>query len=266
MFLSYYGLDRDLFKKEISEKEAYKSSNYKEMMSRLEYIKEIKGIGLFVGEHGIGKTYTLRCFKEKTNKELYKIIYISVGNLTVFEFLNVISKELGLDTGNCYRNEMESNIQSEIKRMISNHKDIILILDNAQNLSREMIQSLKFLYDFDMDSVDYVSIVICGSSEIEDELKKKRYEHIKQRIILKYHLKPLTREETKEYIKTRLKLSGQDKMIYTEAALNALYNISKGNIRILNNIIKTTLIVGYQQKKEMIDEEIVRMAKEEVEI
>ena len=185
---------------------------------------------------------------------------------TVFEFLNVISKELGLDTGNCYRNEMESNIQSEIKRMISNHKDIILILDNAQNLSREMIQSLKFLYDFDMDSVDYVSIVICGSSEIEDELKKKRYEHIKQRIILKYHLKPLTREETKEYIKTRLKLSGQNKMIYTEAALNALYNISKGNIRILNNIIKTTLIVGYQQKKEMIDEEIVRMAKEEVEI
>lgn len=266
MFLSYYGLDRDLFKKEISDKDSYKSENYKEMISRLEYIKEIKGIGLFVGDHGIGKTYTLRCFKEKTNKDLYKIIYISVGNLTVFEFLNVISKELGLDTGNCYRNEIESNIQREIKRMINNHKEIILILDNAQNLSRQMIQALKFLYDFDMDSVDYVSIIICGSSEIEDELSKKRYEHIKQRIILKYHLKPLSREETKEYIETRLKLSGQSKMIYTEPAIHALYNISKGNIRILNNIIKTTLIIGYQKKKEIIDEEIVRISKDEIEM
>ena len=69
MFLSYYGLDKNLFQKMIDEKEVYESEDYKNTISRLEYLKEIKGIGIITGVTGIGKTYSIRCFKEKINDD-----------------------------------------------------------------------------------------------------------------------------------------------------------------------------------------------------
>lgn len=133
-------------------------------------------------------------------------------------------------------------------------------------MGSKVITELKFLYEFDMDSVDYLSIILMGSELIKEELKKSKYEAFQQRIIMQYKLIGLTREEVKEYIKSRLELSGQKKNIFTERAVNALYNVSGGNVRKLNNTIITSLMIGYQNRKTMIDEEIIRMAKEENEI
>lgn len=267
MFLSYYGLDKNLFQKQINEKEAYKSENYRNTISRLEYLKEVKGIGIITGVTGIGKTYCVRCFKEKLNKDLYKIIYVSATKLTVFEFLNALCKELGLDVGNCYRNEVENKIQKTIKKLkLERHQETIIIIDNAENLDSKVIMELKYLYEFDMDSIDYISIVLIGTVEIKEELRKSKYEAFQQRVILQYNMEGLTREETKEYIVSRLKLSGQEEMIFTDNAINALYNVSGGNIRKLNNLIITSMMIGYQKRLKVMNEDIIRLAKEENEI
>lgn len=267
MFLSYYGLEKNLFQKQINESEAYKSENYKNTISRLRYLKEVKGIGIITGATGIGKTYCIRCFKEKLNKDLYKLIYVSATRLTVFEFLNAICKELGLDVGNCYRNEVENKIQKTIKKLkIERHQETIIIIDNAENLDSKVIMELKYLYEFDMDSIDYMSIILIGTLEIKEELRKSKYEAFQQRIIVQYNMIGLTRNEVKEYIASRLRLSGQSKMIYTENAINALYNVSGGNIRKLNNLIITSMMIGYQQRLKIMDEEVIRLAKEENEI
>lgn len=267
MFLSYYGLEKNLFQKEINYKEAYLSQNYKNMLSRLEYLKEVKGIGIFTGMTGMGKTFGIRCFVERINNELYKVIYISVSKLTVFEFLNILCQSLGLDVGNCYRNDIENKITSAIKKLKKEkNQSVILILDNAENLTSSIILGLKFLYDFDMDSIDYVSIILIGNDSIRDELRKVKYESFQQRIIVKYEMMNLTREETHEYVKSRIELSGQTNKIFTNNALNALYQVSKGNIRRLNTLVITSMMIGYQQKSKVIDEDIVRLAKEEMEI
>ena len=266
MFLTY-GRKTILIRKQINEKEAYKSENYRNTISRLEYLKEIKGIGIITGVTGIGKTYCVRCFKEKLNKDLYKIIYVSATKLTVFEFLNALCKELGLDVGNCYRNEVENKIQKTIKKLkLERHQETIIIIDNAENLDSKVIMELKYLYEFDMDSIDYISIVLIGTVEIKDELRKSKYEAFQQRVILQYNMEGLTREETKEYIVSRLKLSGQEEMIFTDNAINALYNVSGGNIRKLNNLIITSMMIGYQKRLKVMNEDIIRLAKEENEI
>lgn len=267
MFLSYYGLDKNLFQKMIDEKEVYESEDYKNTISRLEYLKEIKGIGIITGVTGIGKTYSIRCFKEKINEDLYKIIYISATQLTVFEFLNSLCKGLGLDVGNCYRNDVENKIQEEVKKLKKEkHQETIIVIDNAENLDSKVIMELKNLYEFDMDSVDYISIILVGTMELKTELRKSKYESFHQRIIVQYNMSGLTRNEVKEYIISRLKLSGQEKMIFTDNAVNALYNVSSGNIRKLNNMIITSMMIGYQRKLKEIDEEVVRLAKEESEL
>ena len=125
---------------------------------------------------------------------------------------------------------------------------------------------LKILYDFDMESTDYVSIALVGNNVIRDELKKVKYESFQQRIIVKYDLENLTKKEVKEYVESRLELSGQSKNIFTNNAIYALYMVSKGNIRVLNVLIINCLIIGSQQQKEIINEDIVRLAKEQNEL
>lgn len=267
-FLSYYGMNRNTFLEVIKEKEAYESENYKNVILRLNYLKEVNGIGLFTGETGTGKTYAIKCFKQIINDELYEVIYVkTTPGLTSFGFLNVICRAFGLSVGNCYRNDVCNKIQNEIKRIKEKlNKDTILVVDNAENLRSDMIIDLKCLYEYGINNVDYLSIVLLGTNEIKDELRKTKYEAFKQRIIMRYELENLTREETKEYIRTRLELSGQNKMIYKEEALNALYGVTKGNIRKLNHIVVTSLMIGYQKEMKMIDEEVIRLAKKEDEI
>lgn len=263
-YISYYGMERNPFIKEIKTEEMYESIEFKDGFSRLEYLKEIKGIGLITGITGIGKTSLLRKFKESLNKEKYNIIYISVTNIGKFEFLNMICKALGLDTGNCYVGSVKRKVQEEIKREKEEYnKETIILIDNAEKLTRGMLLDMDYLYEFDYNSVDYTSIILCGKEEIREELSKKIYESFKQRIICMYKMEGLNRNEVKDYIKTRLEMVGQTNEIFQENALNALYNASHGVIRKLNTLINLSLMIGYQRQQPIIDEEIIRLAVEE---
>lgn len=264
-YLSYYGLEANLFNKSVNSDKSYKSKDYENVINRLNYLKEIKGIGLFTGSPGLGKTYTLRCFVDSLNEDLYKVIYISPSNLSKFEFYGNIAKQLNIDVGACYKDELYDNIQKEIKRLVKEQRvEVIIIVDDAQNLNSKIMMDLKILFDFQMDSQDYTTIILCGHEELRRELSKVNYETLQQRIVVNYKYEGLERNEVKEYIKTRLELSKQKTNIFDEVALNALYNASKGNPRRLNSLVINCLIIGYQSGKSEIDEGIVMMAKNEI--
>lgn len=265
MFLSYYGLEENLFNKEISSEVSYKSKDYENVINRLNYLKEIKGISLITGTPGLGKTYTLRCFVDSLNKDMYKVIYISPTNLGKFEFFGNIAKQLNINVGACYKDELYENIQQEIKRLYKEQRiSVVIIVDDAQNLNPKIIKDLKILFDFQMDSKDYTTIVLSGDESLRKELSKIDYEAIRQRIVINYKYCGLDRNEVKEYIKTRLELSKQKSEIFTEEALNGLYNASKGNPRRLNSLVINCLMLGYQGKKDKIDGETVMSAKYEM--
>ena len=264
-YLSYYGLEENLFNKGVGSEAKYCSDDYRNVMGRLSYLKEIKGIGLFTGSPGLGKTYTLRCFVDSLNKDLYKVIYISPINLSKFEFFANIAKQLNLNVGACYKDELYENIKLEIKRLTLEQRiSVIVIIDDAQNLNTKILLDLKILFDFQMDSKDYTTIILCGHESLRLELSKVDYETLQQRVVVNYKYEGLSREEVKDYIKTRLELSKQKSDIFTDTALNALYNASKGNPRRLNSLIINCLIIGYQNQKEIIDDGIVMMAKYEI--
>ena len=263
-YTSYYGMESNPFIKEEKLKGIYESEEYKEGYSRLEYLRDIKGIGLITGIPGVGKTSLLRKFEENLNKEKYNVIYISITNIGKFEFMSMICKELGIDTGNCYMNNLKRRIQGTIKKEKEEYgKETIIIIDNAEKLTREMILDMNYLYEFDYNSIDYTSIILCGNEEIRVELTKKIYESLRQRILCMYKMSGLTKDEVEEYIKTRLLLVNQTNDIFTKAAINALINASHGIIRKLNTLINLSLMIGYENQKQKIDEEIIRMAVEE---
>ena len=266
MYKTFYGLEINPFVKELKTEYCFESKDFNEVKGRLNYLKEIKGIGLFIGSSGLGKTYTIRCFIDGLNKDMYKVIYISpTGKLRTFEFFAEIANALNIDTGNCYKNTLYDRIQVEIKRLV-NEKRIqpIIIIDDADTLGQKILLELKLLFDFQMDSKDYTTIILIGHDELRKELSKVKYETIQQRIVVNYKFNGLSREEVKEYIMSRLELANQKNKIFSEQALTALYSASKGSVRRLNNLIINCMMIGYQNNKAEIDNEIVMMAKNEM--
>ena len=125
---------------------------------------------------------------------------------------------------------------------------------------------MKVLYEYEMDSKDYITLILVGQTELKDELKKLIHISLKQRIIVNYTFKGLSREEVKEYIKTRLKLANVNNEIFSSEAINALYSSSKSSPRRLNTLVINSLMLGSQNETKMIDEEIVMNALKEMEI
>jgi len=268
MYTSYYGMCCNPFLKSESIKNELKSKDLNETINRFKFLTDVKGIGLFIGESGLGKTYAVRCFINSLNKNLFKVIYISVSpNMKLFDFLKVISDELYLDIGSCYKSDIYNKIQNEIKRLVNKDRiKPIIIIDDAHFLTREIIYNFKIFYDFEMDSKDYITLILIGHPNIKTELSKKIYETINQRIIVNYTFNGLSRDEVKDYVKTRLKLANSNSDIFDDTALNCLYSCCRSSVRRLNTLILNSLMLGYQNKKSIIDSEIVINAKNEMDI
>lgn len=268
MYKSFYGMSCNPFLKNGNSSYPYHSNDFDEMIRRLNFLTEVKGIGLFFGLPGLGKTYCLRYFINNLNKDLYKIIYINPTiNMTAFDFLKLLCNQLDIDIGNCYKSDIYKNIQKEIIRVSNQDKvNVVVIIDDAQVLSREIIFNFKVLYDFEMDSKDYVSLILVGYPDLRDELSKNVYETLKQRIIVNYEFKGLSRQEVKEYVKTRLEIANTNKEIFSIEALNSLYSCCKSSPRRLNTLVINSLMLGSQKSKQVIDEETIMNAKGEMDL
>lgn len=268
MYTSFYGMNSNPFLRNESINYKYESNDFKESINRYNFLKEIKGIGLFTGTCGLGKTYSVRYFINSLSKDLYMPIYISASNnMTVFDFLKIICDNLKLDVGTCYRIDLYNNIQNEIKRLV-NHERVqpIIIIDDAHLLSREILNNFKVLYDFEMDSNDYISLILVGNTSLKIELSKNIHETLNQRIIVNYEFKGLSREEVKEYIKTRLEAVNANSEIFTQDALSSLYSCCKSSPRRLNTLVLNSLMLGAQNKLAQINSEIIMNAKKEMDL
>lgn len=246
----------------------FESNDYKELISRFKYLTEIKGIGVFTGSPGLGKTFSIRSYVSSLNPDLYKVVYISaIKDMTVFDFFKEVGASLNVDLGACYKTDLYNNIQKEIIHLVEQERRLpIIIIDDCQNLSRDILHQLKVLYEYEMDSKDYITLILVGKPEFRSELSKNIYDYLKQRIIVNYKLSGLSREEVKQYIKTRFQLANVDHEVFSEDALNALYSCSKSSPRRLNTLILNCLLLGHQNKKTTIDSEIVMYAKGEMDI
>ena len=158
-------------------------------------------------------------------------------------------------------------IQEAIMKMVDEQRvSPIFLIDDAQNLSREILEEFKVLFDFKMDSMNYTTVILVAHPSLKTELSKDIYDSLKQRMIVNYKFNGLSREEVKEYVKSRLEIAGVTPEIFTPDALNALYSCSKSSPRRLNSLVISSLMIGSQKNSLKIDSEIVMLAKGEIDI
>lgn len=261
----FYGLKYNPFSKG-AEDCVLETIDYKEMKGRLEYLCETKGIGVFTGHPGVGKTFNLRMFCSDLSPSLYQVAYMPLSTLTTVQFYRYLAKSLGLEEKS---NKMENflNIQEYLKRMSTEKRILpVIILDEAQYLRSEILNDIKLLFNFDMDSKNYCVLVLAGLPALTSTLRYSSYEAIRQRITIQYQIVGIEHDEIKEYIETKLAAAGMTVPLFTDDAVNALSSGCQGSMRKLNNMLTQCLIIGANKKIRDINNEIVMQAAAEVEL
>lgn len=266
MFQHYYGMSFNPFDKGITEKDAFLTKDMKEIQGRLDYLKQNPGIGVFTAGVGLGKTFSLRCFRETLNPNITKFTYICLSTVTTMEFYRQFSDCLGLEVSH-KKSTMFKNIQEFFDNM-SSHKKIhhIICLDEAQYLGSDILRDLKILMNFSMDSKHCFSLILLGQPVLNNILMRQPHEALRQRILVNYSFNGLLESEVSAYINSRFTLAGASAALMDDNAVLSAYGSSGGSIRKLNLIITKALMIGAQHEKQNIDTDIILAAVNEIEL
>lgn len=257
MYKSFYSLAEAPFQKEIKAKDLFKSASFKEAKARLNYLLKSRGIGVIVGENGSGKTTVLRSLAQELNPSLFKVIYFPLSTGTVMDFYRGIASGLGEEPR--YRKvDLFQQIQATVKKLYQDQKITpVFILDEMQLAARRFLSELTILFNFSMDSKNPFVLILAGLPLFLDKFALNQNQALNQRLIMKYSLQPLSREEVKEYLDHQLKLAGAQHVIFSPQAQEAIALRSKGIPRLINSLALNSLLLGYQLKADTINEEIV---------
>lgn len=257
----FYGLSFDPFCKENqSVKNSFESHDQKEMMHRLDYLKEVRGIGVFTAAPGMGKSFTLHRFEESLNPNLFSVKYICLSTVTVSEFYRQLCSRLAISTKGG-KTEMFKNLQTYIYHLYRDKKQtLILIIDEAQYLKTSVLMDLKMLMNFVYDSVNCFTLILSGESHLNNTLELAVHEALRQRIVTHYDFRGLNSTEVSAYVAHKLSLAGGSDSIVNEEALIALAGYCRGNPRIIDNVMSTALKYGSDLEYRTINGELMQMA------
>ncbi len=263
MIEAYYNLKKEPFQKEINISDIYHYEEYTELFQRLDYMKQKRGIMLVTGEAGCGKTLGLRCFAGNLNINHYRSFYLPLATVNMLDFYRQIAGALGAEVP-WRKSDLFRSIQNAIRDYTQNTKKIpVLIFDECHLMKNENFYELSIISNFEMDSLDPAVIILAGQPHVKERLLRPIHRSINQRIKLKYHIPPLTKEKTKEYIIHQLRLCGSDAQLFNETALEAIYQNTCGIPRVINTIARLAMHIGAIEKKNIItEEEIYRASKE----
>lgn len=215
---------------------------------------------------GKGKTTIVRSWSKALNPSLFKVVYSSLSTLTVMEFYKSLAQQLGLEPM-IRKNDNFKIIQNEITRYaVEKRITPVIIIDEANYINNGILNDLKILFNFEMDSKDRAVVLLVGLPNINNTLRLVSHEPLRQRITMNYHLDGLSKEEARTYIKSKLIGANCHVNIFSEGALEGVINSSNGIARIINKICNACLLIGNNQNLTNINNDVVMKAVNETEL
>lgn len=258
-YIAKFGMEFNPFTKN-SKQTLIEFTDYKQLLFRLKHLETTLGIGVITGEPGLGKTTAIRSWVNSLNKRLYKVIYICHSSITVVDFYRALSEAFNLEPQFSKRKNF-NQIQAEINRLIIEKRITpVIILDEANYLSSGILNDLKLLFNFDMDSKDRAIILLIGQPSLRSCLNFKSNEALKQRVSMNFSFTPLDKNESRLYIDSKLKFAGLKENILSDEAYQQIINYSNGVIRIIDQVMNKALLFLCNRKENIISGEMAMEA------
>ncbi|MCI0534686.1 MAG: AAA family ATPase [Verrucomicrobiales bacterium] len=266
MYLEYYGLTEAPFDITPNPRFLYFSTKHREALNHLLYgIRERKGFVQLTGEVGAGKTTLCRAMLEQLGDK-YATALILNPVLDADQLMKAIAMEFGLNVRGLDRLETVAAINEFLLKLVEEGRDAVLIIDEAQDLTPDLLEQVRLLSNLETDDRKLLQIVLMGQPELRDRLNDYSLRQLRQRITVRYHLRPLQRPEIGQYVQHRIHVSGGNGTpSFTAPALWRIYHYSQGVPRLVNAVCDKCLLAGYVQQRERIDFSMVGTALRELE-
>lgn len=264
--MEFYGLKQAPFDITPNPRFLFHSGKHREALNHLLYgIRERKGFVQLTGEVGAGKTTLCRALLEQLNGQFSTALILNPA-LNAGELMKAIATEFGLNVKNFDRLDTLDAINKFLLGQAAYKRDTVLIIDEAQNLTEELLEQVRLLSNLETDDRKLLQIILLGQPELRDKLNSPNLRQLRQRITVRYHLKPLTRTETAQYIQHRLEISGAKGAPYfSRPALWRIYNYSGGVPRLVNAVCDKALLAGFVERSDRINFRMVGRAIRELE-
>jgi type II secretory pathway predicted ATPase ExeA len=253
MIRQFFGWQRTPFTREIPTAQLYPSAAFRECVARLHYMAHTRSCGLLTGEIGAGKSAAIRTLRDGLDPTQYRFLYLCDSALKPRNFYRELLGQLGI---------RPQYLRSEAKRQFgyavwdgyeSQEQVAVIVIDEAHLLPGDMLQEIRFLTNFHIDSVSPLALILVGQPELRTTLQLRLFKPITQRMNLRYHLGGLEREETHQYVAHQLQVAGAQHPVFTAEALDAIYAHTRGIAREVNNVCTACLLDAVVRKEKLID-------------
>ena len=263
MYRSHFNLTEKPFKLTADPKFLWLGEKHKEALATLKYgVIDQKGFILVYGDVGTGKTTLINALLEDIDENIL-VANIKDPALNLIEFLNFIAISFNIPRKFSNKVDFIVYFSQFLKKVYSENKSVLLIIDEVHSMSKELLEHIRLLSNIELPDEKLINIFFVGQNEIHQTLALAECRAIRQRISLAYQIKPLSENETLEYIKHRLKIAGTEKEIFTFDAVREIYRFSNGYPRLVNIICDLSLLSGYSQDLKKITPNIVQECSQE---
>jgi general secretion pathway protein A len=266
MYNEYFGLEESPFSIAPDPRYLYMSEQHREALAHLVYgFNSDGGFVLLTGEVGTGKTTVCRCLLNQI-PENTSIAFILNPKLSVQELLAAICDEFGIKYAddNSSVKVFVDLINAYLLDAHAGGRRAVLIIDEAQNLSAEVLEQLRLLTNLETNQRKLLQIILIGQPELKDKLSRPELRQLSQRIIARYHLGMLSKKEIGAYVSHRLSVAGLQDQLFSQSTINKLYRLSGGVPRLINVLSDRALLGTYTRNKDRVDTSILREAAREV--
>ncbi|MFH1603685.1 MAG: AAA family ATPase [Pseudomonadota bacterium] len=266
MYRQYFGLAEAPFSIAPDPRYLYLSQRHQEALAHLLYgVGGDGGFVLLTGEVGAGKTTVCRCLLRQIPASC-DVAYIFNPKLTVEELLSTICVEFGIayPSGNGSIKVFVDCINAYLLEAHAKGRHTVLIIDEAQNLSSDVLEQMRLLTNLETDRRKLLQIILIGQPELVAMLERPELRQLSQRIVARYHLGPLTKPEVAAYVRHRLDVSGAKRQLIPARLMGRLYRLSGGVPRVINVLCDRSLLGAYVEGKECVDGMTLAKAAREV--
>jgi general secretion pathway protein A len=267
MYTSFYGLNEKPFSITPDPRYLFLSERHAEALAHLIYgVNEAGGFIQLTGEVGTGKTTVVRSLLAQAPKHA-EIALILNPRMTPAEFLLAICEELGIPVPAASASSLKDLVDLLSRHLLKAHaegKRIVLVVDEAQNLSPEVLEQVRLLTNLETETQKLLQIILIGQPELRELLGRTDLRQLAQRITGRYHLDPLSGDEAAAYVRHRLRVAGATREIFTNGALREIQRLSGGVPRLINIICDRALLGAFTEDRHVAGASVARRAAGEV--
>jgi len=259
MYKEFFGLRANPFNVNPDPRYLFLTRHTEEALACLTYgIQSRKGFVLLTGEVGTGKTTLINKLLEWLRLQQVATAFIFNSRMNVPQFLDYMMADFGIQCDSKSKSQILQRLYNWLLDRYRAGETAVLIVDEAQNLTDEVLEEIRMLTNLETFTEKLLQIVLVGQPELETKLKQPQLRQLRQRLTLRAKTHPLTIEETKAYVQQRLRIAGSDgRQIFDGEALSAVHKYSNGIPRVVNLLCEHCLVSAFVDQKPTISESIV---------